>query len=1276
MARFSISTLQRNAGKFDVARLIWLGLVFGGLILGLIGEGVAQEAEWIWSPEHDKDKVPLSTCHFRKVIQLQDPKEAKLTIAADDQFEVRINGRTVGNGSGYRKLLEYEIAPFLTRGRNVIAIKASNTQGSTAAMVARVIIKDRDGQWRSYSSDKTWKTNLRPFSFWDTAIYNDNRWEGAQSFGKLGATIPWDRDESVAKEDVDRGERFNIGPEFMVQRVIDGEKTGSLIAMAFNEFGQIIAAKEGGPLVMFYDSDNDQIVDKVRPFCDEVKNCQGILALNGDVYVTGDGPQGTALYRLQEFDRDGKPKTITPLVKFKGEMREHGPHAVTLGPDGFLYVVVGNLSALEKQADDSGPYRNFYEGDLVPRYEDPGGHAAGIKAPGGVILRLDSEGKSVQIVAGGLRNVYDIVFNRAGELFAHDSDMETDEGTPWFRPTQLFHVTPGSDLGWRSGWARWPDYFVDCVPPILDTGRGSPTGGVIYNHFAFPTRYHDALFLADWSFGRILVTRVKPNGASYSASSEVFLEGHPLNITDLEIGPEGGLYFITGGRGTGGGLYRVIWKGKVPESVTNLGSGITAVIRQPQLQSAWSRQHIARLKAQIGDKWDAYIEGVARSPSNPPEYRTRALDIMQLFGPIPAFELLVHLSSDKSELVRGKAAELMGIHDDETTHASLIRLLQDPDRTVRRKACESLVRAEQSVSIEQLLPVLDADDRFESTAARRLLERINIAEWQDKVLASDKQRVVIQGSLAMIVADPTQETASKVLQRMRTLMSEFVSDRNFIDLLRVMQVTLHRVELPADELADLRKALSAEYPSGNVLLNRELVKLLVALQCDDITDRFLALLKSDASDTEKLHVAMQMRYLENGWKAGQRLQLIDYCEKAIKPSVASNYPLYLKNVLRDFARTVSEEESRAILAQGSKWPHAALGALYKLPQQLDDSMRDDLRRLDKSLAGKQDETSKPLLVGIVAVLARSGDADSMEYLREVWKRDPDRRATVAMGLAQQPDGENWDYLVRSLSLLDGAAALEVINRLATVDQAPEEAICYREVILRGMEMKEQGADQAIALLEHWAEEPVSEPSDSWQTALTKWQGWFRETYPDQPEAKLPSSTVTNKYEFSELLEYLTSGDGSRNGTSSKGAEVFTKAQCVKCHRHGDRGERMGPDLTGVAKRFTRKELLESIYYPSHVISDQFASQNVITTNGRQYVGIVASGGNGERVVLQANGEKITLRANEIEETSKSNQSAMPEGLLNTLTQEEIADLMSYLGSLPSTSVSKLPSTKR
>lgn len=1254
------------------SRSLWWATVsvVAALAAALPSSASAQDAQWIWTAEHKKDAIPQTACHFRKSFTLASvPESGQIIIAADDIYELYVNGRRVGEGEVPKRLDRIDISEYLVKGKNLVAVKVTNKSGPTAALAARVTVKERGSDWASHSTDDSWKTNQKPLPLWNMPVYNDARWSAPQVFGPLGGTAPWDRAAEVPADQQQNHERFKISPNFTVQRVVGNDPAGSLIAMTFDEFGRIIAAREKGPLLLITDTNKDLIPDQTKVYCDKVKNCQGILSLNGEVYVTADGPDGAALYKLADRDRNGTLEDVATLVRFKGEMGEHGLHGIVLGPDGMIYVMVGNHTSPDREYDAASPHRNYYEGDLVgPRYEDPGGHAVGVKVPGGVVIRTDTEGNVLQLVAGGLRNAYDLVFNREGELFAHDSDMEADEGTPWYYPTQVFHVTPGAEFGWRSGWSRFPDYFVDNLPGILDTGRGSPTGAVLYDHFMFPARYHQALFLADWSEGRILAVTLKKSGASFTASSEVFLQGEPLNVTDLAVGPDGSLYFTTGGRGTNGGIYRITWKGTVPEAERNLGEGISAAIRQPQLSSSWARQNVAAIKDQLGPKWDRALPAVAQNAGNPPHYRTRALDLMQLFGPVPSSEVLVTLAKDKSEQVRAKAIDVMALHPSPETREALVKLLDDPERSVRRKAMEAFVRAEQQAPVEKVLKLLASDDRAESWAARRVLERTKVEEWREQVLAAKEQRVFILGSLALMICQPSADNAKDVLARCETLMAEFISDRNFIDLMRLIQVTILRGELPPESVPELRDILAEEYPSGDAIINRELVRNLIYLQCPTITDRYFAFLKSDAPAVEKLHLALHMRFLNEGWAEGKKLELLKYFESAQKLKGGSSYSFYVVNVTRDFGKTLSEDESRQVLARGADWPNAALGALYKVPEKVDEATLTTLKELDRRLASRSGDTIHRLRVGIVAVLARSGDEASCKHLREIWEQDPERRQAVAMGLAQSPEGENWRYLLRSLTLLEGKAAQEVLVKLRTVEQAPEEPEYYRQVILRGLTLKD-GADAATGLLEFWTgETPYSAVEDS-PAKLAAWQKWYAEKYPDRPEAVLPTAPADNKWKLAELMQYLNGEEGAK-GTAERGFEVYKRAQCNKCHRFGELGEPLGPDLTSLSKRFTKREILESILFPSHVISDQYASKTVVTKGGLKYTGIVAPGGAGETIVLLDTGKKVVVDADEIEETLPSKTSAMPAGLLNPLTQQEIADLFAYLGASPKEVASK------
>lgn len=1225
-----------------------------------LAQEMAAEAQWIWTPAHKKDSAPERTdCHFRKSFTLKDPEAAQLAIAADDQYELFLNGKRIGSGESTRKLDEYDISKNLVRGTNVVAVRVTNKTTGSAALVVRLTVKEKGAGWKSFSTDESWKTQLRPFPLWNSALYSDRAWEAAVSYGPLGGTAPWDRrEEAPVAAEVHRNERFDISPEFEVQQILTGDQCGSLIACTFNEFGNLLVSREGGPLLMVFDSDGDKQFDKVRTYCDKVKSCQGLLALNGEVFVTGDGPDGPALYRCADRDRDGLLEEVTTVVKLPTENPEHGGHGIVLGPDGLIYVMVGNHVQLPAGTDTGSPHRDFYEGDLVgPKYEDPTGHAVGVKSPGGVIIRTDPAGSGVQIVAGGFRNPYDLCFNREGEMFVHDADMESDEGLPWYRPTRLTHVLPGGEYGWRSGWSKWPEYYIDALPATLDTGKGSPTGIVTYNHHMFPIRYHGAVFTADWSQGKIIALKMKHNGASYQATPEVFLQGNPLNVTDLDVGPDGWLYFVTGGRGTAGGVYRVMWRGQVPEQISNVGTGLTAVVRQPQIGSAWARQNIAALKKQLGPEWNASLIGVAQSAANPANYRLQALDLMQLYGPEPTPELLLQLSNEQNEVVRSKAAQLMGLHPSEEGHVRLIEMLDDSDRFVRRSACEALSRGDQAPPVDKLLKMLASDDRYESWSARRLLERMPVAAWKKKIFEAPGHRLLVQGGLALMIAHPSKEHAVEVVQHVQKHMQTFVSDGDFIDLLRLSQVAIHRGEVPADEVIGFRALLAEEFPSGEPTMNRELVRLLVGLQDTSVTPRYLEYLKSGVTDADKLHVAMHLRFIETGWSPEQRLELLKFYETANAKKGGGSYARYIINATRDFAKTMTENEARLVLAQGTEMPNSALGALYTLPEQLDETTLQSLIDLDGKLADRQGDAFQRLKVGIVAVLSRSADEASYAYLRKVWERDPDRRQAIAVGLSQKPEGDNWPYLVRSLPALEPNAAREVLGKLATVPQAPEEVDPYRHVILLGLKMREKGSGPAIELLQFWTGEELSKDEEP-AVQMAAWQKWFSEKYPDQPEAAIPAPADA-KYTFDAIYAYLN-GEENEKASATRGAEVFVKAQCAKCHRFGDKGESMGPDLTMLSSRFTKREILESIYYPSMIISSQYAGKTILTTDGKTFNGIVAPGASGETVVLTDKGDRITFPAATIDEIKASKVSAMPAGLLETLTPEEIADLMAYL----------------
>jgi putative heme-binding domain-containing protein len=192
--------------------------------------------------------------------------------------------------------------------------------------------------------------------------------------------------------------------------------------------------------------------------------------------------------------------------------------------------------------------------------------------------------------------------------------MEWDFGLPWYRPTRICHATSGSEFGWRTGNGKWSPAFPDNLPPVINIGQGSPTNLMYLKEAKFPTKYKQTLLAFDWSFGIVHAIHLKPKGASYTAVQEEFLSAAPLPLTDGAIGPDGSLYFLTGGRRLESSLYRVYYKGN--ESTSD--GEMTQITEENKLRRQLEGFHGAPNAAAVATVWphlnhaDRHIRYAAR----------------------------------------------------------------------------------------------------------------------------------------------------------------------------------------------------------------------------------------------------------------------------------------------------------------------------------------------------------------------------------------------------------------------------------------------------------------------------------------------------------------------------------------------------------------------------------------------------------------------------------------------------------------------------------------
>jgi len=168
--------------------------------------------------------------------------------------------------------------------------------------------------------------------------------------------------------------------------------------------------------------------------------------------------------------------------------------------------------------------------------------------------------------------------------------------------------------------------------------------------------------------------------------------------------------------------------------------------------------------------------------------------------------------------------------------------------------------------------------------------------------------------------------------------------------------------------------------------------------------------------------------------------------------------------------------------------------------------------------------------------------------------------------------------------------------------------------------------------------------------------------PKDPLADLAPRAQVKQWSVDELAEKFATKKSGFN--YERGKQMFAVAQCYKCHRFAGQGGIQGPDLTASSQRFSIKDMLTAIIEPNKEISDQYEA-TVFQTEEETVIGRVANL-NGDNLMVATNmldpGNFTNLKRSDIIEMKPSKASMMPSGLLDTLTEEEIFDLLVYLQS--------------
>ena len=1031
-----------------------------------------------------------------------------------------------------------------------------------------------------------------------------------------------------------------------------------------------------------YDDDGDGSADRAEFFAHAPgTGAQGMFFLGNDLLAVGDG----GLLRFRDGDgdgvwdrdgdrnADGSPKKPDRFLTFR-TWGEHDAHAIRKGPDGWWYLIAGNKAELDA--------------DYITRPTGP------VEKPeAGVLVRFSPDLTGGEVLAHGMRNAYDFAFGPAagpgaGDIFTYDSDGERDVTLPWYRPTAVLALTPGSHAGWLSRSAKRPADDADMPPVVAEPGRGSPTGVVCYRHRAFPKELRGSVIVADWTFGRVLALPLKGDGAGETAEPVELMTGSGLSgfaPTSMSVGPDGDLWVAVGGRGTRGGVYRLIYEGdegEGDEMATDAGRDpLTALLAAPQPMSAWSRAAWEPLAEQLGA---APLRAAALDRSRPAAQRVRAVEVLtEKHGGLPA-NVLAFFADDPAPAVRARACWSHAVQSPAAPDAAALRpFLADGNPRVRRAALEALAgltdprAANIRNAIDELAACLGDADRFVRAAAGRVVGRLGRAELSPLARAAGKTGPAARAAFALgyLRRHPRFDAAAVDLG-LDVLKSDAAPDVRR-DAVRLVQVALgdygpqdgakpaFDAYTPGFDLARYETRLNPAVPRlaklltrrrrgpGEAAVDRELVRAaaMLAPYNPPILAELTGRLTADSPPSEDLHHLLAAARLPVERSVAQTERVADALVRLDEKVAArglntdTNWEPRVQE-LYDALCAADPLLPRAVAAHPDLGRPAHVALLSNVPG-------DAVAGARAKFAAAAAAPDYPW-TGDVAFLL--GAAPGGRDLVRTKYDDLGVRGAVVMSLAAEPESRDRPWFVANLRNPDLAVVTACLQALAALpaDGGAAEQVALAK-LLRGLGDDSRGRGlktRAVELLRRNTGGRAGFDGNAPAThaaAVAAWGRLVAARYPDAAPDDAAGATLAK-----------LDGVDWAAGDAARGKSAFRTRGCVACHGGN---AALGPDLAGVTGRFGREDLWTAIFHPSRDVSSRYRTEVVLTADGRVLEGLAVYQSADGVTLRDGQGRTWRIEADEILERATGEKSLMPEGLLDDAGPGELADLEAYLRSL-------------
>jgi quinoprotein glucose dehydrogenase len=987
------------------------------------------------------------------------------------------------------------------------------------------------------------------------------------------------------------------------------------LAMYKKQFGKDFESfsKQHERIRKLVDTDGDGVPDKAFVFADGFNTPMsgigaGLLARQGKVWYTCI-PDLWLLEDSKGTHKADSKKSLHYGFGVHTAYLGHDLHGLKMGPDGRIY---------------------FSSGDRGLHIEANGKVIANVDS--GSVLRCNPDGSALEIVATGLRNPQELVFDQYGNLFTGDNNADGGDKARWV------HVVEGGDSGWRIGYQEmkkptrlgpwnaekmWHTQHdgqaAHLVPPVAYIGDGP--SGVTFNPGVtqLPERYKEHFFMCDFrgapGTSGVHAFQLKPRGASFEfvKTPERFLWS--TLATDCEFGPDGAFYisdWVNGWDQTGKGRIYKIADPKLAKDPAVLA--VKKIIAEGMAKRSLEELFKLIDHADMRVRLEAQFEMVKRNATwelrmaaaklNKPARLHGIWGLGQLQRASPKDgKILVALTPLLEDLdvdVRCEVLKVLGEARDLDTFRAMSQLVKEGEPRVRFYAALALAKLGKVDAIPPVLDMLrDNADKDPFLRHAGVMALVSIG---------DRETIV------SVAKDPLPSVRLAALLAMRRLgmteVAQFLSDP---DPKLVLEAARAIVDQPIDPCL----------PQLAALISR--TGMSEPLQYRVVNANFRLKQKTNAEALAKFAGRADV-------PEAVRLEALD-CLKSWDEA-------WSRDRIVGLSRPVPSRPA----AEAGDAVRANLGSIFAGTNKV----RTEAAKLAAKFGIKE---VGPVLLEVAVDVKRPGAVrvESLNALAAL--KDPQLSKAMNMALGDT-DAQVRTAGRRILAQLEPAAVLAELNKALDNGDATDR----------------QGA---LAILGDLKQPDAQSVLESWLDKLLAKQV--------PPEIQLDLLEAAAKHSGAGITQKIARYDANRSvsdhlskwseslfgGDAESGKKIFferSEVSCLRCHKIQGTGGEVGPELAGIGGKQKREYLLEAIVEPDKQIAKGYETVVLTLVDGKVKSGILKSEDKNEVRLMTPEGTIMVVPVQEIDSRTRG-PSAMPADLVRHLSRRDLRDLVEYLASL-------------